>query len=162
MTWRNVATADAPRSMLASCSDVPIETKRARTTSSTSDALNVVCATNIVTSPSSKPTLTKKISDDTAITSSGTTSVRKTSTSNGLRTRRLTRASASAAAVPNTVATIADANAICSERVIAEVIESSWSAALNHFVEKPANEATLLPELNAKMTTITIGKNRKM
>ena len=116
MTWRNVASADAPRSMLASSSEVPIETKRARTMSSTSDALNVVCARNIVTSPSSKPTLTKKISDETAITSSGTTSVRKTSTSNGLRTRRLTRESASAAAVPKTVATIAEANAICSER----------------------------------------------
>ena len=46
--------------------------------------------------------------------------------------------------------------------MIAEVIESSWSAASNHCVEKPANEATLLPELNAKMTTTTIGKNRKM
>ena len=44
--------------------------------------------------------------------------------------------------------------------MIAEVIVSSSSARPNHFVEKPANDATLLPELNAKITTTTIGKNR--
>src|SRR5687768_12992924 len=160
VTWRNVASADAPRSMLASSSVEPIDTKRARTTSSTSDALNTEWARNIVTSPSSKPTFTKKISDDTAITSSGTTSVRKTSTSNGLRMRRLTFESASAAAVPKTVATTADATAISNERVIADVIVSSSSARLNGCVEKPAKSATLLPELNAKITTTTIGKKR--
>ena len=135
--------------MLASSSVEPIETKRARTTSSTSEALNTVWARNIVTRPSSKPTLTKKISDETAITSSGTTSVRKTSTSNGLRTRRLTFDSASAAAVPKTVAMIADAIAIWNERVIEDVIDSSSSARLNGLNEKPANSATLVPELNA-------------
>ena len=160
VTWRNVASADAPRSMLASSSDEPIDTKRARTTSSTSDALNTVCAMNIGTRPSSKPTLTKKISDATAITSSGTTSVRKTSTSNGLRTRRLIRDSASAAAVPKTVAMTAEATAICSERLIESVIESSSSARLNGWSEKPANSATFVPELNAKITTTTIGKKR--
>ena len=72
--------------MLASSSDEPIDTKRARTTSSTSDALKIVWPRNIVTGPSSKPALTKKISAEIAITSSGTTSVRKTSTSIGLRT----------------------------------------------------------------------------
>src|SRR5829696_3468999 len=158
VTWRKVASADAPRSMLASSSEEPIETKRARTTSNTRDALNTVWARNIVTGPSSKPTLTKKISDETAITSSGTTSVRNTSTSNGLRTRRLTRESASAAAVPNTVTTTADAAAIWSERVIADVIVSSPSARPNHLVEKPANDATFVPELKANTTTTTIGK----
>jgi hypothetical protein len=44
--------------------------------------------------------------------------------------------------------------------VIADVIDSSSSARPNHFVEKPANDATLFPELNAKMTTTRIGKNR--
>ena len=61
----------------------------------------------------------------------------------------LTRESASAAAVPKTVAMTADATAICSERSIAEVIVSSSSARPNHFVEKPSKEATLRPELNA-------------
>ena len=51
--------------------------------------------------------------------------------------------------MPKTVAIIDEEIAICSERSIAEVIVSSSSAALNHFVEKPANSATLLPELNA-------------
>ena len=41
--------------------------------------------------------------------------------------------------MPNTVAMIADATAIWKERSIAEVIVSSCSARLNHFVEKPAN-----------------------
>ena len=53
VTWRNVPSALAPRSRLASSSVEPMETKRARTMSSTSDALNVVWARNIVTSPSS-------------------------------------------------------------------------------------------------------------
>ena len=56
---------------------------------------------------------------------------------------------ASAAAVPNTVATIAEEIAIRTERPIAEVIVSSSSARPNHFVEKPENSATLVPELNA-------------
>ena len=55
---------------------------------------------------------TKKISDATAITISGTTRVRYTSTSKGTRQRFFIRASESAAAVPSTVA-ISDArNAI--------------------------------------------------
>ena len=104
--------------------------------------------------------LTKKISAEIAITSSGTTSVRKTSTSNGVRTFRFAFESASAAAVPNTVAISADAIAIWNERPIAEVIVSSSSARLNQRVEKPSNDAVLVPELNAKMTTTRIGTNR--
>jgi hypothetical protein len=135
--------------MLASSSEEPIETKRARTISITSEALNTVWPRNIVTRPRSKLRFTKKISVETAITSSGTTSVRKTSTSNGARILRETRDSASAAAVPKTVATTAEAIAIRSERPTAEVIVSSCSAVLNQRVEKPENSATLLPELNA-------------
>ncbi len=111
--------------------------------------MNVVCAMNIVTSPSSKPTLTKKISDDTAITSSGTTSVRNTRMSNGTRTARFTRESASAAAVPNTVAMTAEAIAIWNERLIASVIVSSSSARPNQRVENPSNDAVFVPALNA-------------
>ena len=101
VTWRKVASGGAPRSMLASSSVDPMETKRARTISMTSDALNTVWPMNIVTTPRSKRRLTKKISTAMAITSSGTTRVRNTSTSNGARTRRPTRERASAAAVPN-------------------------------------------------------------
>src|SRR4051794_22793877 len=116
---------------------------------------------NIVTGPRSKLRLTKKISVETAMTISGTTSVRDTSTSKGLRMRRLTFDSASAAAVPNTVATIAEETAMRTERPTADVIVSSSSARPNHLVEKPENSATLLPELNAKTTTTRIGMNRK-
>jgi hypothetical protein len=68
-----------------------------------------------------------------------------------LRTRRLTRESASAAAVPNTVATSAEATRSAASAWIADVIDSSSSARPNHFVEKPANDATLSPALNAKI-----------
>ena len=38
---------------------------------------------------------------------------------------------------------------------------SSSSARPNQRVEKPSKTATLVPELNAKMTTTRIGANRK-
>ena len=84
-------------------------TKRARTMSVTSEVLKTVCPRRIVVWPScgKLPTRawkrTKKISDATAITISGTTSVRYTRASKGKRQRRCMRPRASAAAVPSTV-----------------------------------------------------------
>ena len=66
-----------------------------------------------------------------------------------MRTRRLVRESASAAAVPKTVAISAEAIAIWNDRSIDEVIESSSSARVKWTVEMLSNDATLLPELNA-------------
>ena len=51
--------------------------------------------------------------------------------------------------MPNTVAISDEAIAIWNERPIAEVIVSSSSARLNQRVEKPSNDAVLVPELNA-------------
>ncbi len=82
MTWRNVDSGPAPRSKLASSSVWPIPTKRARTISITIDVLNTTWAIRMVSQPSwgktptSERTWTKKISVATAITISGTTSVR--------------------------------------------------------------------------------------
>ena len=76
------------------------------------------------------------------ITTSGTTSVSSTTTSIGVRTRARAREMASAAAVPSTVETIAVEMPIRNERPIDAVIESSSSAAENHFVEKPSQTAT--------------------
>ena len=84
-------------------------TKRARTISVTSEVLKTVWPSRIVVWPScgNVPTRawkrTKKISEATAITISGTTRVRYTSASNGKRQRRCMRPRASAAAVPRTV-----------------------------------------------------------
>ena len=69
--------------------------------------------------------------------------------SNGVRMRRLVRESASAAAVPNTVAISEEAIAIWNDRSIDDVIESSSSARLKWTAEMLSNDATLLPELNA-------------
>ena len=82
MIWRNVDSGPAPRSKLASSRADPIPTKRARTISITSDVLKTVCPKRIVVWPSWGKSdarawkRTKKISDATAITISGTTSVR--------------------------------------------------------------------------------------
>ena len=113
VTWRNVESGPAPRSNDASSRLCPIETKRARTTSATTDVLNttwamrIVCQPSGLSSPRRVPAWTKNTSAAIANTISGVTSVMYASASIGVRHQGRMRGSASASIVPRTHATTA-------------------------------------------------------
>ena len=143
VTCRKVESGPAPRSYDASSSCCPIETKRARTTSATTDALKttwamrIVCHPSGLSIPSRLPAWTKNTSAAIANTISGVTRVMYASASIGVRTHGRMRGSASASIVPSTQATMAFPSAMRMLNFRALVISGVSSATLNHFVEKP-------------------------
>src|SRR5712691_1922106 len=82
------------------------------------------------------------MSEATAITISGTTSVRYTITSNGARSPGLMRASARAAHSPSAVAITAAKAAICRLVAMAGMYVGLWSPALNQHLVNPFHTVT--------------------
>src|SRR5712692_3166635 len=114
------------------------------------DALNTSWPIRMVQKPSDgmspdvSRTLTKKIREATAITISGTTSVRYTSESNGARHFGFMRASASAAHSPSAVEKIEARAAIFKLTTIAGMYVGSCSPALNQ-QPVPPFQTVMLP-----------------
>ena len=157
VTWRNVESGPAPRSNDASSRSCVIPTKRARTTSATTDALKTTCAISTDSRPSGIPTSVKKSNAAIPNTISGVTSVIVTSASSGTRTGLHIFGNASATIVPRMQAMTALPVAITSEFLRASVTAVSCKARPNHLVENPSQISVSRPPLNEYATTTTIG-----
>ncbi len=161
VTVKNTVTGRAPRSAAASSRSRGKPTRRERTTTVAKHMQKVVCAAVTVQKPRSTSTATNSSSSDRPRTTSGITRGIAIMPANRVRPRNGPwRASASAAMVPSTVASVADTIPIRSDRTAAS-ISACWARSPSYQrVENPPQTVTSRLALNENTTRMRIGRYR--